>query len=74
MLLATIISPLLEIILFMLALKLVAGIIEPLGNKQVADFISSLAKNMTLLIVLIVAVAFVYFIMLGLVMCSANIV
>lgn len=74
MLLATIISPLIEIILFMLALKLVAGIVEPLGNKQVADFISSLAKNMVLLIVLIIAVSFVYFIMLGLVMCSANIV
>lgn len=74
MLVATIISPLLEIILFMLALKLVAGIIEPLGNKQVANFISSLSKSMVLLIVLIIAVAFVYFIMLGLVMCSANII
>lgn len=74
MLIATIISPLLEIILFMLALKLVAGIIEPLGNKQVADFISSLSKSMVLLIVLIIAVAFVYFIMLGLVMCSANVI
>jgi len=74
MLLSTIIAPLLEIILFMLALKLVAGIIEPLGNKQVANFISSLSKSMVLLIVLIIAVAFVYFIMLGLVMCSANVI
>lgn len=74
MLLATIISPLIEIMLFMLALKLVAGIIEPLGNKQVANFISSLSKSMVLLLVLIIAVAFVYFIMLGLVMCSANII
>lgn len=74
MLLATIISPLIEIILFMLALKLVAGIIEPLGNKQVANFISTLSKSMVLLVVLIIAVSFVYFIMLGLVMCSANII
>ncbi len=74
MLLATIIAPLLELILFMLALKLVAGIIEPLGNKQVADFIYMLSKSLVLLIVLIIAVAFVYFIMLGLIMCSANII
>lgn len=74
MLVATIISPLLEIILLMLALKFVAGIIEPLGNSQVANFVSSLSKNLVLLIVLIIAVSFVYFIMLGLVMCSANIV
>lgn len=74
MLLASILSPLLEILLFMLALKLVAGIIEPLGNVQVANFISSLSKSLVLLIVLIIAVGFVYFIMLGLVMCSANII
>ncbi len=74
MLLATIISPLIEMMLFMLMLKLVAGIVEPLGNKQVANFISSLSKSMVLLLVLVIAVGFVYFIMLGLVMCSANVI
>lgn len=72
--LATIILPVIEMVLFMLALKLVAGIIEPLGNRQVANFISSLSKSLTLLIALIIGVAFVYFILIGLVMCSANIV
>ena len=74
LLLATVLSPLLQLILFMLALKLIAGIVEPLGNKQIANFVSSLAKSMVLLIVLIIGVAFIYFIMLGLIMCSANIV
>lgn len=40
LLLATIISPLIELILFMLILKLVSGIIEPLGNKISNLFIS----------------------------------
>ena len=74
MLLATILSPVIELVVFMLALKLIAGIIEPLGNKQVANFISSLSKSMVLLIVILIGIAFVYFIMIGLVMCSANIV
>ena len=74
LLLATILSPLIEIILFMLALKLIAGIVEPLGNKQIANFISSLSKSMVLLIALIIGTAFIYLIMLGLIMCSANIV
>lgn len=73
MLLATVISPLLELVLFMLALKLIAGIVEPLGNKQIASFVSMLAKSVVLLIVILVGVTFIYFIMLGLVMCSANI-
>ena len=74
LLLATILSPLIDLIVFMLALKLVAGIIEPLGNKEIANFISSISKSLTLLIALIIALAFVYFIMIGLVMCSANII
>lgn len=74
MLLATIISPVIQLVLFMLALRLTAGIIEPLGNKQIANFISSLSKSIVLLLVVVIGIAFVYFILLGLVICSANIV
>ncbi len=74
LLVATVISPLLELVIFMLALKLIAGIVEPLGNGQVANFVSSLSKSMTLLISLLIGVAFIYFILLGLVCVSANIV
>ncbi len=73
LILASIITPLLQLIIFMLALKLVSAIVEPLGSKQIANFISSISKNMQLLIALIIGVAFVYFIIIGLVMCSANI-
>lgn len=73
LLLASILTPLLDLIIFMLALKLIAGLLEPLGNKQIANFVSSLSKSMVLLIALIIALSFVYFIMLGLVMCTANI-
>lgn len=73
LLVVTVLSPLFELILFMLALKLISGIIEPLGNKQIANFINSLSKSMTLLIALIISISFIYFIMIGLVMCSANI-
>ncbi|MBE7073812.1 MAG: hypothetical protein E7379_01825 [Clostridiales bacterium] len=74
MMLASILSPILEMVIFMLALKFIAGVIEPLGNKQIANFISSLSKSMVLLIVILIGVAFVYFILIGLVICSANIV
>ena len=74
LILATIILPVIEMVLFVLAFKLVAGIIEPLGNRQVANFISSLSNSLVLLVTLIIGVAFVYFILLGLIMCSANII
>ena len=60
-------------VIFILALKLIAGIVEPLGNKQISNLISSISKSMVLLIVLLIGVSFVYFILIGLVMCSANI-
>lgn len=74
LLLATIISPILELVLFMLALKLMAGIIEPLGDGKIANFISTLSKSMNMLIVMIASVSFIYIIMTGLVICSANII
>lgn len=69
----TIIAPVIELIIFMLALKLMAGIIEPLGDGKIASFVSTLSKNMSMLISMIVAVSFMYVILTGLVMCSANI-
>lgn len=73
LLIATILSPLLKLIIFMLCLKFMAAIIEPLGNSKVANFISGISKSIVLLIALIIGIAFIYFIMLGLIMCSANI-
>lgn len=68
----TILSPILELVIFMLALKLMAGIIEPLGDGKIASFVNTLSKNMTLLISILVAVSFMYTLLTGLVMCSAN--
>ena len=70
----TILSPIIQLVVFMLALKLMAGIIEPMGDGKIAGFVNTLAKNMTMLISMIVAVSFMYVILTGLVMCSANII
>ncbi len=74
LLLSTVISPVLNLVIFMLSLKFMAGIIEPIGDKKIASFISDLSKSLTLLIALLVAVSFMYTILTGLVMCSANLV
>lgn len=74
LLLATIISPIIQLVLFILALKLMAGIIQPLGDNKIAEFISSLAKDMSMLIVMLVCVSFMYVILTGLVICSVNVI
>lgn len=74
LLLASVISPVLQLVLFMLSLKFMAGVIEPIGDSKVASFISDVSKSMSLLIALIVAVSFMYLVLTGLIMCSANLV
>ena len=67
-------SPVINLVVFMLSLRFMAGIIEPIGDKKIASFISDLAKSMSMLIALLVAVSFMYMVMTGLVMCSANLI
>ncbi len=74
LLLATIASPVINLVLFMLSLKFMAGIIEPIGDHKIANFVGDISKSMSLLIALLVAVAFMYLVLTGLVMCSANLV
>ncbi|MGN1201102.1 MAG: hypothetical protein ACI4R8_02420 [Candidatus Caccovivens sp.] len=74
LLLSTIVAPVLSIVIFMLALRFMAGIIEPIGDKKIASFISEISKSMSMLIALIVAVAFMYLVLTGLIMLSANLI
>ena len=67
-------SPVINLVVFMLSLRFMAGIIEPIGDKKIASFISDLAKSMSMLVALLVAVSFMYMVMTGLVMCSANLI
>lgn len=69
-----VVSPILNIALYMLSLKFMSGIIEPLGDGKTANFVSSVAKSLSLLIALLVAVTFMYVVLTGLIMCSANLV
>ena len=67
-----VISPVIQIVVFSLILKFAAAILEPLTDNRISDFIYSVAKSLTLLVVLILGVAFMYLITTGLIMCTAN--
>lgn len=68
------ISPILTLVLFMLSLRFMAGIIEPVGDKKISNFVSDISKNMSMLVALLVAVVFMYIIMTGLIVMSANLI
>jgi len=68
---ASIIVPLLEIILFMLVLKFTGAILQPLSDSRISNFISSISKAFIMPIVMIIAVSFMYVIFVGLIMCTS---
>ncbi len=74
LLFSVVISPVINLVLFILSLKFMAGIIEPIGDKKIANFIGDISKSLSMLVALLVAVSFMYLVLTGLIMCSANLV
>lgn len=72
-LVVTIMSPILMIIIYKLALQLSSGILEMTGNAKISNFLASCSKILILPIVLIIGIAFMYVITICLIMCTANI-
>lgn len=71
-LIAVILFPLLQLIVFLLGLRLTAAITEPVGDSRTSAVLGSLADNMSLLITALVGVGFMFFILLMLVIGSCN--
>lgn len=69
----TILSPIIMIIIYKLALQLTSGILEMTGNNKLSNFLSASSKVLVLPIVIIIGVAFMYVITICLIMCTANI-
>ena len=69
---ASVVSPIVQIAVFSLVLKLAAAILEPLTDSRVSEFIFTVGKTLTYLATMIIGVAFMYLITTGLIMCTAN--
>ena len=74
MIITTILSPLLEIIVCSLLLKLVSAILQPMGSTKISNFLSSTSKAITMLSTCIIAIGFMYLISIGLIMTTSNVV
>ncbi len=74
MIITTILSPLLEIVVFSLLLKLISAILQPMGNTRTSNFLMSTSKSITMLSSCIIAIGFMYLLSVGLVMTTSNVV
>lgn len=74
LIITTILSPLLEIVIFSLMLKLVSAVLQPMGNNKISNFLSATSKSITMLSTAIIAIGFMYLISIGLIMTTSNVV
>lgn len=74
LILSTIVSPILEIVICSLMLKLISAILQPMGNSKISTFLSEVSKIITMLSTCIIAVGFMYLISMGLLMSASNVV
>lgn len=70
---ATIISPVLSIVIIKLILQFCSGILEMTGNNKMSNFLSNCCNVILLPVVIILGIAFMYVITICLIMCTANI-
>ena len=71
---SSILSPILEIVVFSLMLKAVSAVLQPLNNNRITDFLHATSKNITMLSTCIIVVGFMYFLSMGMCMATANVV
>lgn len=65
-------GPLLQLIAYNLFLKLSAAVVEPLGDARIASFLSSLSGTVNYFTAGLLAVGFMYFMTMLLLICSSN--
>lgn len=65
-------SPLVELVAFMLLLKLAAGIIEPFADSAMAGYMYSISKNLNYVLAAVLMVCFMYVITIVLIICTGG--
>ncbi len=72
LILVLITAPIIKILLYSLALQLTAAVIEPVSDSRIVAFLTDCSKSLTVLYVCIIAVAFMFFLLCMLAICTAN--
>ncbi|MDD4350721.1 MAG: stage III sporulation protein AE [Clostridia bacterium] len=72
-LIISIITPILNIVVFSLMLKAVSAILQPLSDNRISSFLQDCSKSITMLLTCIIGIAFMYFLSTGLIMATANV-
>ncbi len=68
----TILSPIILVGVLQLSLKLVSELVEPLSDTRATNLLTASSKSLSLLMVVVIGVAIMYFVIIFLLMCSVS--
>ena len=69
---AVVLGPIVQIVVFGLGLKLAAAITQPIADKRISDFLTSINKCFSMLVSVLIGAAFMYFLTIGLIIMTGN--
>jgi len=73
LLLGVVLGPVFKIVILILGLKLAAAITQPLADPRISNFLTSIARAFSMLVAVLIGAAFMYFITIGLIIITGNI-
>lgn len=62
----------LQLVTLSLGLRFAGAVIEPFGDGRMSSLVTDLSKNLILLVAIVLAIAFLYFVFLLLIVCTGN--
>ena len=74
LLLGVVLAPIVKIVVFSLALKLAAAVTQPIGDARISNFLTALNKSFGMLVACLLGVAFMYLIILALLIMTGNVI
>lgn len=69
---AIVLLPIVKVVVFSLGLRLCASIAEPVGDDRVSSLLTDVAKNVNLLVAALAGVAFLFFLMIMMIIATCN--
>lgn len=72
LLFVSVLPVLMQVLLLSLSLRFAGAVVEPLGDGRIATLVSNLGKNLVLLVSVVLAISFLYFVFLLLIVCTGN--
>lgn len=74
LLLGIVLSPIIKIVIFSLALKLAAAVTQPVADSRISNFLTAIGKCFAMLVSCLLVVAFMYLISLALLIMTGNVI